>query len=111
MKQVQNVFQEPLSKIKFDDLLQYTKDILDNSLLNRSLKRSGSLEISDNSTVNDFQNGFDVSTVTVVENGLDDSPVTALKGTFDNSTMTDVEDNFDNSTDFRKILKNGLSLG
>lgn len=84
-RQVQTVFREPLSKIPFDDLLQFMKDILANTVI----KRSDTVEESNNST--DFDNYLDIATTTVVGNVLE------------NSTVTDVEDTFDNTTDLRKI--------
>lgn len=97
VKQVQRVFKEPLSKIKFDDLLQYMKDILDNSLMNKSLKRSNSLDNFSNYTA-DYENGLDFSTVAVNENDLD------------YSTDSVVKDSFDNSSDFRKILNSSFVM-
>lgn len=91
-KLVQKIFKEPLSKIKFDDLLQYTKDILDNTLI----KRSNSADNFDEFSVID--NDSDVLNGTVVPNALRDS------------TGTAAEDTFHNSPDFRKILNGSLFM-
>ncbi|XP_026323963.1 uncharacterized protein LOC113233164 isoform X2 [Hyposmocoma kahamanoa] len=106
MKQVQKIFGEPLSRIKFDDLLQYMKDILDDTLLSKSLKRSNSEDGFYNSTYVD--NDIDVSTVPIVENDLDHSTDTVVKDSLNNSP--DVEDTLKNSTDFRKIRTGSQTL-
>lgn len=104
MKQIQRIFKGPLSNIKFDDLLQYMKDIVDNTLLNK-IKRSNSEENFNNST--SIQEGLDVSTITVV--GLSDTTVIAVKDSL-NRTVTNVKDTSRNTTDFRKILNNSLRI-
>lgn len=105
MQQIQRIFKGPLSKIKFDDLLQYMKDIVDNTLLNK-IKRSNYEVTFNNST--SIQEDLDVSTINEV--GLDDTTVTALKDSLNNSTVADVEDTSRNTTDFRKILNDSLRI-
>lgn len=78
-KQVQTIFAEPLSKIAFDDILQYMKDILANTLI----KRTDSVE--------GFNNSTEFETVTATGNELEKSAV------------IDVEAALDNTADFRKI--------
>lgn len=61
MQQVQKIFREPLSKIKFDDLLQNLKDIVNNTLMSKSRKRSNSNDNFNNTT--HVEDGVDASTV------------------------------------------------
>lgn len=92
MKQVQKIFREPLSKIKFDDLLQNMKDIVDNTLMSKSPKRSNSNDNFNNAIEDDAST---VSNHSAVREG--------------SNNPADVEDALNNSPYVQNIL-NGSQI-